>query len=81
MKKSLEYLPSYEDTFYHKMNFNFYKQKPGLYVPPRLIGKKCKKKDLVREFFIECDDVDDLTFEHNVMCWANKVKAREKSQE
>ena len=56
------------------MDFNFYKQKQGLYAPSCLSGRKCKKKDLVREFTIECDDVDDLTFQHNVMCWANKVK-------
>ena len=39
LKKSEEYQGSHEDYFYHKMDFNFYKQKPSLCVPPRLSGK------------------------------------------
>ena len=35
------------------------------------------KKDLMSHLYIDCDDVNDLTFQHNVMCWANKVMARD----
>lgn len=38
--------------------------------------KKLSKKDMVREYSVDCDDVNDLTFEYNKVCWEEKNELR-----